>query len=65
MPEEDSVFSNQPIPKCGMKLIEVDEGTFEKGTSGISLHLFDASSNHKKSLVPYLLTLVKKSNRKL
>jgi hypothetical protein len=31
MPEEDSVFSNQPIcPKCGMKLIEVDEGTFER-----------------------------------
>jgi hypothetical protein len=26
---------------------EVDEA-FERGTSGISLHLFDASSNHKK-----------------
>jgi Cu(I)/Ag(I) efflux system membrane fusion protein len=29
---EDSVFSNQPgiCPKCGMKLIEVDEGAHSK-----------------------------------
>jgi hypothetical protein len=52
---EDSVFSQREFVLNGMKLIEVDEGA-HRGTSGISLHLFDASSNHKKRAweLPYL-----------
>jgi hypothetical protein len=61
-------FSFQSTGICpnGMKLIEVDEGA-HLGTSGISLHLFDASSNHKKrawELPSFVEMTLVKSNRK-